>query len=111
MHRVGCADKPVVGRVHQIPDFLDLPRDIINIRLRRDARRLGLLLDFLSVLVCTGLEIYVISGHTLKARNRVRQYDFIGVADVRFGRCVCNCSRYIIGFPFHSEFLRVLILV
>ena len=101
VHRVGGADELVVGGVHQVPDCLDFARDLVNVLLRRDAGSLCLLLDLLAVLIGAGLEIDIVAGHALIARDRVGQHDFVGVADVRLCRGVGNGRRDIIGFLVH----------
>ena len=90
VHGVGGAHELVIGGVHQVPDALDLARDLIDVLLRGDARGLGLVLDLLAVLVRAGLEVHVIAGQALVARDRVGEHDLIGVADVRLRRGVGN---------------------
>ena len=102
VHGVGGADELVIGGVHQVPDLLDLSSDVVHMLLRGDARSLGLFLDLLAVLVRAGLEVYVVAGHALVARDRVGQHDLIGVADVRLRRGVGDRRRDIIGFLVHS---------
>ena len=86
MHRVGRAHELIISGVHQIPDALDLSRDVIHMLLRGDACGLGLLLNLLAMLVRAGLEINVIAGQALVTRDRVGQHDLIGVADMRLCR-------------------------
>ena len=86
VHRVGGADEFVVGGVHQIPDGLNLTGNLVNVLLRRDAGCLGLLLNLLTMLVRAGLEVNVIAGHALVARDGIGQHDLVGVADVRLRR-------------------------
>ena len=101
VHRVGGADELIVSGVHQIPDRLDLARDLVDMLLRRDAGSLCLLLNLLAVLVGAGLEVDIVAGHALVARDRVGQHDLIGVADVRLRRGVCDRRRDIIRFLLH----------
>ena len=58
---VSGADKLVIGRVHQIPDTADLPCDVINIGLRRNAGRFCAVLNFLAVLIRTGQKIGIVA--------------------------------------------------
>ena len=88
MHRVGGADEFVIGGVHQIPDGLNLTGNLINVLLRRNAGCLGLLLNLLTMLVRTGLEVNIVTGHALVACDSVGQHDLVGVADVRLRRGV-----------------------
>ena len=98
MVRIRGADELVIGSVHQIPDAVDLARDLIHILLRRDALFLGFLLDLLAVLVGSRLETDVESLHSAETGDRIREYDLIGVADVRLSRRIGDRRRYIIMF-------------
>ena len=111
VHGVGGADELVIGGVHQIPDLLDLRRDVVHMLLRGDARGLGLFLDLLAVLVRAGLEVHVVAGHALVARDRVSEHDLIRVADVRLRRGVGDRRRDIIGFLVHSLFSFILYFI
>ena len=83
MVRVRCTDKFIIGSIHQVPDPLDLSGHIVHKLLRGDPRFLRLELDLLPVLVCSCLEEYIVSLAPLVARDRVREHDLIGIADVR----------------------------
>ena len=98
MHGVGGADKAVVGGIHQVPNALDLGADIVYILLRGDACGLCLLLDFLTVLIRAGLEIYIVACLPLITGNGIGQYDFVSIADMGLCRGIGNCSCNIIGF-------------
>ena len=106
MHGIRGADKSIICRIHQIPNRTDLPRDTVDILLRGNAGRFRLVLNFLSMLVGTGLEVDVVTGHTLVAGNGVRQHNLVGVANVRFRRSIRDRSRYIVRFFVHR--LRLL---
>ena len=94
MIRIGCPHKFIVGRIHQIPDFLDLPCDLIDKLLRRYACGFGFVFDLLTVFIGSGLEENIVSQHSLIPGNAVGQNNFIGIADVRLARRVgyrrCN---------------------
>ena len=105
MHRIGRPDKAVVGRVHQVPDLLDLACNLVDVLLRRDASGLGLLLDLLAVLVGAGLEVDVVPGHALVARDGIRQDDLIGVADVWLCRGIGNRRGDIIRLFIHCSLI------
>ncbi len=76
-------DEAVIGCVDQVPEPLDLPCDLIYELLGGLAGRQRAGLDLLSVLVAACLEIDVIAVCSLISRDRVRQDDLVGVADVR----------------------------
>ena len=78
------ADELIVGRVHQIPDPPDLTGCRVDILLRRPAGLGSAILDLLSVLVRPCLEKDVIAFLPLEAGDRIRENDFICVADMRF---------------------------
>ena len=107
MHRVGGADEFVIGGVHQIPDGLNLTGNLINVLLRRNAGCLGLLLNLLTMLVRTGLEVNIVTGHALVACDSVGQHNLVGVADVRLRRGIGDRRRDIIGFLVHSCILSL----
>ena len=93
---VGCADKAVVGRAHEVPDTLDLARNIVNIFFRRLPGVFRLFFDLLAVLVRAGLQIDVVAFVALEPRNAVRENRLIGVADMRLSGCVGNRRRHIV---------------
>ena len=90
MLRIRGANKFVVGRVHQIPDAANLSGHAIYIFLRRYTGGFRLFLNFLAVLVGAGLEVYTVAGHALISGDGIGEHDLIGVADVGFGRSICN---------------------
>ena len=69
---LGGSHKAVIGRVHEVPDSLDLRGDLIHIGLRRHAGILCLALNLLTVFIGTGLEVDVKVLFSLKAGNRIR---------------------------------------
>ena len=77
------ADEEIVGRVHLVPDPSDLRGRLVDEFLRRHARLLCALLDLLSVLVRSCLEMNVVPHLALVSGDRVRQDDLICVSDVR----------------------------
>ena len=79
-----CADKFVIGRIHQIPDIFYLSGNIVHKRFRRYAGFLSLDLNFLSMLVSTGLEAHIIAFHPLKAGNTVGQHSLISISNMGF---------------------------
>ena len=66
------ADELIVGRADAVPDRADDVCDVVDVRLRGDARRLRLLFDLLPVLVRARLEADVIALQALEADDRVR---------------------------------------
>ena len=88
--RVRGADKLVVGGVHQIPDPFDLLSGLVHKLLGRHARRLGLLLDLLAVLIRSGLEKHVAALGPLIAGDTVGQHDLVGIADVGLAGGICD---------------------
>ena len=84
------ADKFVVGSIHQIPNPLNLRCGLVHKLLGRYASSLGLLLDFLAVLIGSGLEKYIPALGSLIAGNGIRQHDFIGVSNVGLAGSVGN---------------------
>ena len=96
-------DELIIGGVHEVPDRLDLTSGLIDKFLRRLAGRFGLLLDLLAVLIGTGLEADIIALESLISRDRIGEYDFVGVADMRLARCISDCSCNIVRFLFHRD--------
>ena len=96
--RFGGTHKAIVGRVHEVPDTLNFRRYLVDIRLRRHTGIFCLALNLLTVLVCSGLKIYVIALFALKAGNCVRQNNLIGISDVRLAGSIGNRRRDIVGF-------------
>ena len=92
-------DKIIIRGVHHIPDFFYLSCNLIYIFLRCDACLLCLLLNLLSVLIRSGLEVYVIPFPSAESCNRICQYDFIGVSNMRLTGSVSDGSCHI-KFPF-----------
>ena len=100
---ISSTDELVIGSIHQIPDILNLSGNVIYEFLWCDTCFLGFQLDFLTMLICSGLEKYVIALLSLVAGNGICQYDFIGVADVRLTGCIRNGCCDIILWFFHGS--------
>ena len=92
------ADEFVVGRVHQIPDALDFPGHAVHELLRRHTGGGSLLFDFLSMLIGSRLEIYVIALLPLVAGNGVGQNNFISISDMRLAGCIGNGRGNVVRF-------------
>ena len=102
------ADEAVVGDVHQLPEIehaLLAGNDLIDKLLRRDAGGLGLVLDFLAVLVGAGEEHHVIAAQTLVAGDRVACDGAVGVADVELRGGIVDRRGNIKGRFFHEASL------
>jgi len=100
---VGRADEAVVGDIHQLPKILDAGDDMVDILLRRNAGRLGLLLDLLAVFVGAGQEHHVIALQPLVARHDVGGDGAVAVADVELVRRIINRRRDIKFLFFHFD--------
>jgi hypothetical protein len=82
---VGGADEAVVGNVHQLPQIQDTAfalDDVIHKLLGGHAGSVGFVLDLLAVLVGTGEEVSVKTGHLLEAGHGVGSDGGVGMADV-----------------------------
>ena len=102
---VGGADEAVVGDVHQLPQVEDAALaadDLIDELLGGLAGGLGLLLDFLAVLVGAGQEHHVIAAQALVAREGVGGDGAVGVADVQLVRGVVDGGGDVKGLFFHA---------
>ena len=95
---LGGPHKAIVGCVHEVPDALNFRRYLVDIGLRRHAGIFCFALNLLTVLVRSGLKIYIIALFALKAGNRVRQNNLIGISDVRLAGSIGNRRRDIVGF-------------
>ena len=73
----------VIGGVHQIPDGMNFSYHLIHEFLGSLPRILGLPLDFLTMLIGSGHEKYVIALITLEAGNGISQDNLIGIPDMR----------------------------
>ena len=98
------ADKFIIRSIHQIPDTFDFPRYLIHKFLGRHPRFLSFQLYLLSMLVGSCLKEHIISLHSPEPRNRVRQYDLIGISDMRLARSIGNRRRHIKLLFFHPYF-------
>jgi len=83
MRRIGGADKVIVPDVQLVPRLPEALGIEIAVRLRRQAAFLRGLLHFLAVLVGSGEKENLVAQKLVVARQDVRQYRGIGVADVR----------------------------
>ena len=100
---VGGTDEFVVGRIHQIPDSLDLGGYVVYEFFWRDPCLFCFQLDLLAMLIGSGLEEYIVALLTFEAGDAVREYDLVGVSDVRLAGCVGNRRGDII---FWSDFFH-----
>ena len=80
--RIRSADELVVSGVHQIPDAADFSGYTIHILLRGDAGSFSLFLNLLAMLIRSGLEVYLITGHALIPGDGIGKHDLVSVADV-----------------------------
>ena len=104
------ADEAVIGGIHLIPDSLDFSCRFINKLLRRLAGLCCSFLNFLTMLIRTGLEINIITVCTLIAGNAVRHDNLIGIADMRLARGISDGSCNIIrSLVLHCVLLAYLI--
>ena len=94
------ADEAVIGGIHLIPDSLDFSCRFIDKLLRRLAGLCRSFLNFLTMLIRTGLEINIITVCTLIAGNAVRHDNLVGIADMRLARGIgdgsCNIIRSLV---------------
>ena len=93
---VGGPDEPVVGNVHQLPQVLNAlgaGDDLVHELLGGDPGGLGLVLNFLAMLVGAGQEHHIVALEPLIAGHGVRGHGAVGVADVQPGRRVVNGGR------------------
>ena len=72
----------VIGGVHQIPDGMDFSHHLIYEFLGSLSRILGLPLDFLTMLIGSGHEKYIIALVTLETGNGISQDNLIGVPNM-----------------------------
>ena len=90
---VGGADEAVVGDVHQLPQIQNAPvaqNDVVNELLGSDAGLLGLLLDLLAVLVCSGKELDIVAHQPLVAGHGIGGHGAVSMADVQIGTGIVN---------------------
>ena len=79
-----CTDEFVIRSIQHIADLSDLTCYLIYKFLWRYACFLCFELDLLTMLICTGLEEYIVSVRSFETCDRIRQYDLIAVPDMRF---------------------------
>ena len=94
---IRCADKTVIGDIHQFPEILDPLGTFYNIihkLLRCDLCFFCLLLNLLSVLIGSGQKHDIITAHTFISRDRIRRHRAVSMSDMQFvGRVInwgCN---------------------
>ncbi len=98
---VSCADKAVVGDVHQLPQVENAALsgdDLIHELLGRDPCGFGLLLDFLAMLVRAGEEHHIIAAQTFISGDGVRRDGAVGVPYVQLIRRIVDRRGDIKGF-------------
>ena len=83
---IGGPDEFVIGYVHQLPEILDARNDIIDIFLGGNARRLGFILDLLTVLIRAGQEKGVVALEAPVTSLGIRRNGRVGVADMQLIR-------------------------
>ena len=110
MIRIGGTDEFVVGRIHQIPDSLNLGGYVVYEFFWRNACLFCFQLDLLAVLIGSGLEEYIVALLTFEAGDAVCEYDLVGVSNVRLAGCVGNRRGDVIFWSdffhcFHFSFL------
>ena len=91
--RIGGADEPVVGDVHQLPQVQHAAgsgHDIVHKLLGSDPGLPGLVLNLLAVLVGAGEEHHVIALEPLVTGHDICGHGGIGVADVQLARGVVD---------------------
>ena len=98
-----CTDKLVIWSIHEIPYSLDLTWCLINEFLWGLHVLKSLVLDLLSMLICSCHESYIITCESLVPCNAVSQHDLVGVAYMRFTWCICNGGCNIIRFFCHFK--------
>ena len=77
-------DEFVVGRIHQIPDSLDLTGYVIYEFLWCNTCFVCFQLNLLSMFVCSCLEEYIVSLTSFISCDGICQHDLVCVTDVRF---------------------------
>ena len=101
MLRIRCADKFVIGRIHQIPDTTDLACNLIDMLLWCDPGCFGLQFDLLAMSHQYLSEKHIISLLSFEPGNAVCQHDLIRF-NVWLTGCIRNRGRNII-FWFYSS--------
>ena len=90
---ISSSDESVVLNAECGPELLEVSDDLVNISLRSDTHLLRLLLDLLTVLVCTCGEHYIIALHSLHSRDSVASKRRIAMSDMRIARRIVDrCS-------------------
>ena len=99
---VGGADEVIVACAHKIPDALDLAGNAVNVLLGCDACLVGKVFYFLTVLVGTRTEEYILTHSALKSCEGIGHYDLVGVTEMRLAGCISNRGCEIKFFHFLS---------
>ena len=99
------ADKTVIRRIHEIPEPLDLSRDLIYKLLGTLTRAGSPGLDLLPVFIRTCHKTHIEAIRPFVSRDAVRKDDLIAVADMGLAGCVGDrCSNVILSFILHNLF-------
>ena len=98
MVRIRGTDEFIIRSVHQVPDPPDFSSSLVHEFLRGHSCGLSLLLNLLTMLVCAGLEEYVISLFPFISGNAVSQNNLISIADVGLPGGIGNGCGNIIWF-------------
>ena len=77
-----CTHELIIGGIHQIPNGMDFSHHLVHELLGSLSRILGLPLDFLTMLIGSGHEKYIIALVTLEAGNGISQDNLIGIPDM-----------------------------
>ena len=97
----------VVRNVQALPELLKLRRELVAMRLRRDAPLRSGLLNFLAVFVEAGEEKDVVAFETLVAGQHICRNRRVGMADVRDIVDVVNGSRDVKGLRHAKGLMRL----
>ena len=97
---VGGTYKIVIIGIHTVPHLADLTCDVINVFLGCDSLFSSEIFYFLTVLVSTRTEEYVVSSLLFISCDSIRHYNLVGITEVRLTRSICDRRCYI-KFLFH----------
>ena len=106
---IGGTDEFVIRSIQAVTDRLDFACHTVHKFLRGYACFCCFQLNFLTVLIGSGLEKYIVSFLSLKTCNGIRKNDFVRISDMRFSGSICNCSCNIIRSfvcHFHSSLTK-----
>ena len=93
---ISGTDKFIVRRVHKIPDAFNLTCGLIHKLLGCLSCRLCPVFYLLTMLICAGLEEYVISFQPSVSCNGIRQDYLICISDMRLAGCIGNGRCHVI---------------